>query len=156
MILLFFLSLLKDDICMHTCMHGFILHISPKLYDENVDCCNYYFRHSILNIQRSMDRGSELMDGDTIMCGWLLIDFVGNRMDAFAQRPKKSMVGHLNITIYPEAQKSLHVLQYVLKSCDHGIGARVGHLEVMHLPSFFFPFPSLHCWPRQTTDDPNE
>jgi len=46
----------------------------------------------------------------------LLIDFVGNRMDAFAQRPKKSMVGHLNITIYPEAQKSLHVLQYVLKS----------------------------------------
>ena len=32
--------------------------------------------------------------------------------------------------------------------CDHGTGARVGHLEVMHLPSFFFPFSSLHCWPR--------
>ena len=99
---------------------------------------------------------TELMDGDTIMCGWFLIDFVGNRNGCICTETQKSMVGHVDITIYPEAQKSLHVLQYVLKSCDHGIGARVGHLEVMHLPSFFFPFPSLHCWPRQTTDDPNE
>ena len=92
---------------------------------------------------------TELMDGDTIMCGWLLIDFVGNRMDAFAQRPKKKhgwALKHHNIPRSAEKPPCLAVRSEEL--CDHGTGARVGHLEVMHLPSFFFPFSSLHCWPR--------
>ena len=45
---------------------------------------------------------------------------------------------HDNIYILPSSRKASFLAVRSGELCDiyHGIGARVGHLEVMHLPSF--------------------
>jgi hypothetical protein len=48
---------------------------------------------------------------------WMIAHrFVGIRNGCICTETQKSMVGHVDITIYSEAQKSLYVSQYVLKS----------------------------------------
>lgn len=73
-------------------------------------------------------------------------------MGAFAQRPKRALVvGHVGVTIYPEAQKkraSTSCSTFWRAICDHGIGARVGYLEVMHLPSFSLDLSLLYIADR--------
>ena len=53
---------------------------------------------------------------------------------------KAPVVGHVDMTIYilPSSIKASFLAGRSGELCDiyHGIGARVGHLEVMHLPSF--------------------